>query len=178
VIKKDGFPKRIAVLGSTGSVGQNALKVVRQLLPKLQIRALAAHSEIDLLEKQAQEFYPEIIAVYDKDKAAELKRRLPYLHIVGGMEGVLEAASLGSVDIVVSAIPGALGIQPTIQALLSGKDILLAKEDLLVSQDEYVMKLVREKGGQLIPISGEESALFECLNNATFSKIINSGIGS
>lgn len=163
VIKKDGFPKRIAVLGSTGSVGQSTLRVARHLLPKIQVRALAAHSQIDLLEQQAQEFYPEIIAVYDKEKALELQKRLPYIRVVGGMEGLLEAASLSSVDMVVSAITGTLGIQPTIQAILSGKDVALANKEVLVSAGQYVMGLVREKGVKLIPVDSEHGALFQCL---------------
>ncbi|MBI2742906.1 MAG: 1-deoxy-D-xylulose-5-phosphate reductoisomerase [Chlamydiales bacterium] len=162
-MKKDGFPKRIAVLGSTGSIGKNTLKVVRHLFPKVQIRALAAKSQIDLLQEQAQEFYPELIAVYDKDKALELQRRLPYIRVVGGMEGLLEAASLNSVDLVVSAITGTLGIQPTVQAINCGKDVALANKEALVSAGEYIMELVRKKGVQLIPIDSEHSALFQCL---------------
>ncbi len=155
--------KKIAVLGSTGSIGKSTLKVARHLSSKIKIQALAAHSQIDLLEEQAREFSPEMIAVFNKDKALELQKRLPHIKVVGGMEGLFEVVSLASVDLVVSAITGTLGIQPTILAIQNGKDIALASKEVLVSAGAYVMNLVREKGINLMPVDSEHSALFQCL---------------
>lgn len=156
--------KKIAILGSTGSIGKSTLKVVRHLSPKIKVQALAAHSQIDLLEEQAREFSPEIVAVYNKDKALELQKRLPHVKVVGGMEGLFEAVSLSSVNLVISTITGTLGIQPTVFAIQNGKDIALANKEVLVSAGEYVMNLVREKGVNLIPIDSEHVALFQCLH--------------
>lgn len=156
--------KRIAILGSTGSIGQNALKVARHLGQKIQVRALAACENIDLLESQAREFNPSLIAVFNKEKALELQRRLPHTEIVGGMEGLLAVASHSEADMVISAMAGTVGLQPTIEAIRAGKDIALANKEALISGGALIMKLVQEKGVNLIPVDSEHSAIFQCLN--------------
>lgn len=155
--------KIITILGSTGSIGCNALAVARHLPAQFCVKALAAKSNIDLLEKQAREFHPELVAVYDKGKALELQRRLPHIEVVGGMEGLEAAASFASVSLVVSAIAGTLGLTPTVAAIRAGKDIALANKEALISGGALVMALVKEKGISLIPIDSEHSALFQCL---------------
>lgn len=172
--------KKIAVLGSTGSIGENTLQIVRRLKENFQITALAAHSNIDKLEEQVREFQPEIVAVYDFVKAAELKQRLPGSKIVAGAEGLEEAAACGSSDMVISAIAGTLGLAPTVAAILAGKDIGLANKEALVSGGELVMKLAKDKGIRLIPIDSEHSAIFQCLQGEKIeelSKIILTASG-
>lgn len=163
--------KRIVILGSTGSIGKNALNVVRHLKHEFQVTALAAKSNIDILEEQAKEFNPAIIAVYDKEKACELQKRLPHHFIVGGMEGLLAVAAYEDADFVISAIAGTIGLQPTIAAIKAGKDVGLANKEALVSGGALVMRLVKEAGIQLIPIDSEHSAIFQCLKQEPFRSI-------
>lgn len=164
--------KRIALLGSTGSIGQSTLKVARHLgSHHIQVLALAAHSNIDLLEEQAREFHPELIAVYDKSKALELQKRLPNQNILAGMEGVVAAATYSSANFVVSALTGTLGLIPTVAAIRAGKDVGLANKESLVSGGALVMGLVKEKKVRLLPIDSEHSAIFQCLNGEKESAI-------
>jgi len=173
--------KRIAILGSTGSIGQSTLEVARHLRDHIDVVAIAAHSNIDLLENQAREFQPEIIAVGDKDQALELKRRLPEFTIVGGNEGIIAAATHDTADIVVSAIVGAAGLAPTISAIDSGKDIALANKEVLVAAGSLVTEMARRKGVKLLPVDSEHSAIFQCLhgegNNAISRLILTSSGG-
>ncbi len=157
--------KRIAILGSTGSIGQNALKVARHLGSDIQVVAIAARENIDLLEEQAREFAPRLIAVYNADKALELQRRLPGQTILSGMEGLLAVASHPEADMVISAMAGTVGLQPTIEAIRAGKDVGLANKEALVSGGALIMQLVAEKGVKLLPIDSEHSAIFQCLKN-------------
>lgn len=156
--------KNIAILGSTGSIGVNALNIVRHLRSQFRVTALAAKSSIDLLEKQAHEFHPELIAVYDEDKALELKKRLPRIEIVAGGEGLLAVATHQPAQMVISAMTGTMGLAPTVAAIKAGKNIGLANKESLVSGGALVMSLVKKHGVQLIPIDSEHSALFQCLN--------------
>lgn len=157
--------KKIVVLGSTGSIGQNVLKVSQHLGPdRIQIKALAAREDIDTLEKQASIFHPEMIAVYNANKAMELQKRLPRTKVVAGMEGLEEVASYSDADMVVSAISGTLGLNPTLAAIRAGKDIGLANKEALVSGGSLVMRLAKEFQVKLIPIDSEHSAIFQCLN--------------
>src|SRR5580704_12718531 len=100
--------KRISILGSTGSIGENTLNVARHLKDKIRVTAIAANTNIDLLEKQAREFHPDIIAVYDKGKALELEKRLPTYNIAAGLEGIIAAATHDNCDMVISAMTGTL----------------------------------------------------------------------
>jgi len=163
--------KKIAIIGSTGSIGENTLKIAKHLKEEIEVVGLAAKSNIDLLERQAKEFHPKIIAVYDTDKALELKKRLPDIEVVGGMEGVKAVAAYTGVDFVVSAMTGTLGLIPTLTAIQSGKDVGLANKEALVSGGAIVMKLVKEKRVRLIPIDSEHSAIFQCLNGEKDSPI-------
>ncbi|MBY0528927.1 MAG: 1-deoxy-D-xylulose-5-phosphate reductoisomerase [Rhabdochlamydiaceae bacterium] len=164
-------PTQIALLGSTGSIGCNTLEVVRHLAGRFQVVALAARSQIDLLEQQAKEFKPQLIAVYEESAAQELQKRLPDLRIVAGMEGLLEAASLSCADTVVSAMTGTIGILPTVAAIRARKQIALANKEVLVSAGKYVMKLAQEMGVKVLPIDSEHSALFQCLNHEKLASV-------
>lgn len=163
--------KRIAILGSTGSIGQNALQIARHLGDSVRITALAAKSNIDLLEKQAREFSPELIGVYDKSKARELQKRLPRTRVLGGLEALEAVAGYVNTDLIISAIAGTLGLVPTVTALKSGKNVALANKEALVSGGSLVMSLVRDKKLQLIPIDSEHSAIFQCLNGEEISTV-------
>jgi len=163
--------KRIAILGSTGSIGQNALNVARHLNDRIEVVALAAHSNIDLLEKQAREFKPALIAVFDHVKAKELRERLPHQKIVEGMEGICEVATISQADMVITAMVGTAGLLPTIEAIKAGKDIGLANKETLVAGGYLIMKLAQEREVSIIPIDSEHSALFQCLNGEKRSAI-------
>lgn len=156
--------KRIALLGSTGSIGTNAIKVAQHLGPDYKIVALAAKGNIDLLELQANECQPELIAVYDKGKACELQRRLPKMRVVGGMEGINAVACYDSADMVISAMTGTIGLGPTIIAIQAGKTIGLANKEALVSGGALVMALAKQHNVPILPIDSEHSAIFQCLN--------------
>jgi 1-deoxy-D-xylulose-5-phosphate reductoisomerase len=157
--------KRLAVLGSTGSIGTSTLHVARHLKEEVSIVALAAHSSIDLLEAQAREFQPQLLAVYDEAKALELQKRVPHIPVMAGMEGLKAIASHGDVDMVIAAMSGMIGLEPTLAAIESGKDIGLANKETLVAGGQLVMAQVAAKGVSLIPIDSEHSAIFQCLKN-------------
>jgi 1-deoxy-D-xylulose-5-phosphate reductoisomerase len=172
--------KRFAILGSTGSIGKNALNVARHLKDRVKVTALAAHSNIELLEEQILEFKPSIVAVYDPVKAKELRKRLPHQKIVEGIEGLCEAATHSDVEMVITAMVGTAGLVPTVHAIKAGKDIGLANKETLVAGGDFIMKLVQENEVQLIPIDSEHSALFQCLNGekrTSISRIILTSSG-
>ncbi len=155
--------KKIGILGSTGSIGCNALNIVRHLPDNFEVVALAAKSNIELLEQQAKEFRPAIIGVYDRDKALELQKKVPECEVVAGMEGLIAAAQYSGVEQVILSIAGTLGLEPTIAAIQAGKDVALANKEALVSGGALVMDLVRKHKIKLIPVDSEHSAIFQCL---------------
>lgn len=156
--------KPITLLGSTGSIGVSTLKVIDFHRDLFEVRALVANKNIDLIEVQAKKFQPEIVAIFDKSQALKLSKRLPKIKVVGGLEGVLEAASYGSSGICVSAISGTSGILPTIQAIQSGKDIALANKEAMVSAGPIINKLANQYGVKIIPVDSEQSAIFQCID--------------
>lgn len=158
--------KKIVVLGSTGSIGTNVLNVIRHLGPQeYRVSAIAAHSNIDLLYKQALEFNPDLIGVYDKEKAQELQKRLPNFKIVGGSEGIVEVAAHSTSDLVFNAIVGTNGLKPMMAAIEAGKDIALANKEVLVSAGEIIMKACAQNQCKILPVDSEHSAIFQCLQN-------------
>lgn len=163
--------KRITLLGSTGSIGKNTLEVVRHLKENFKVTALAARDNIDLLEAQAKEFQPQIIAVFNEEKGHLLQKKLPSIPIVCGMEGLKTVASFSNSDMMVSAISGTLGLQPTLAAILAGKSVALANKESLVSGGSLIMKYAQEKGVPILPIDSEHSAIFQCLNGENISSV-------
>lgn len=161
--------KCLAILGSTGSIGRQTLEVARHL--NLEVASLAAHSSIDLLYEQIQEFHPEIVAVFDEKQALELQKRVPGTRVVAGMEGLVAAASCSRVNLVVSAITGAIGIAPTLAAIEAKKNIALANKEVLVGAGELVMSLAKKYGVQILPVDSEHSALFQCLENKNIEEV-------
>lgn len=156
--------KRIAVLGSTGSIGTQTLEIVRTN-KDIKITALAAGNNIELLEKQIREFKPSIAAVWNEEKAAELKIKTADLdvEILSGMDGLLAAASWKDSQIVVTAIVGMIGILPTIEAIKAGKDIALANKETLVTAGHIIMPLAEQYKASILPVDSEHSAIFQSL---------------
>lgn len=164
--------KKIVILGSTGSIGTQTLDVVRRN-DDLQVAALAARSNIDLLEKQILEFHPEIAAVWEEAKAKELKERVKHLKVkvVSGMDGLAECATWKKASTVLTAVVGMIGIKPTIEAIKAGKDIALANKETLVTAGHIIIPLIKEYGVSLLPVDSEHSAVFQCLNGENASQV-------
>ncbi|TCS77919.1 1-deoxy-D-xylulose-5-phosphate reductoisomerase [Muricomes intestini] len=156
--------KKIAVLGSTGSIGTQTLEVVREN-GDIKVCALAAGSNIALLEKQIREFHPKLAAVWTEEKAGELRTKVKDVdvRIVSGMEGLLEVAAEPESEILVTAIVGMIGILPTIEAIRARKDIALANKETLVTAGHIIMPLAREYGSSILPVDSEHSAIFQSL---------------
>ena len=154
--------KRLSVLGSTGSIGTQTLDVCRNL--GYSVVALAAGSNAELLEKQAREFKPKIVALYDENAAKGLSIALSDtdITVLGGEEGVLKAAAIDC-DIVLNAVTGIAGLRPTITAIEAGNDIALANKETLVAGGKRVMDFAKERGVKILPVDSEHSAIFQCL---------------
>lgn len=157
--------RKIAILGSTGSIGTQTLEVVENN-QDIQVTALAAGSNIELLEKQIRRFRPSLVCVWEEKKAQGLKLAVADLDVkvTTGMEGLLEVATEPRAEIVVTAIVGMIGIRPTIAAMNAGKDIALANKETLVTAGHIIMPLAQEKGVKILPVDSEHSAIFQCLN--------------
>lgn len=158
--------KRLTILGSTGSIGVNTLEVISRFPDHFVVEALCARSSVDALASQVQRFSPALAAVIDETTARALQKRLPAgsrTEVVFGEEGYCRAASLESVDMVVSAMVGAAGLSPTLAAIEAGKSVALANKEVLVMAGEVVMARVAERGVALLPIDSEHSAIFQCL---------------
>ncbi len=164
--------RKICLLGSTGSIGTQTLDVVRRN-PDIGISALAAGGNVDLMEAQIREFLPETAVLFDEKKAADLKARVRDLpvRIYSGMEGLLEAVSLPSADLVLTAVVGMIGIRPTMAAIRAGKDVALANKETLVTAGHLIMPLAAEYGVRVLPVDSEHSAIFQCLQGNAGNRI-------
>ena len=162
------FKKRekIAILGSTGSIGTQALDVVRCM--GLQVTALCANRRIDLLEAQAREFRPQMVAVMDEKAAAELKIRLADtdIRVRQGMDGFIEAATLPQNDVTLNSVVGMVGLLPTLAVIDAGIDLALANKETLVAGGQLVMRAARARGVPILPVDSEHSAIFQCLQGS------------
>lgn len=156
--------KKIAILGSTGSIGTQTLEVAREN-GDLEIVALAAGNNIGLLEKQIREFHPRLAAVWTEEKAKELRENICDMDVkvVSGMDGLLEVAAVQESEILVTAIVGMIGILPTIEAIKAGKDIALANKETLVTAGHIIMPLAKEHHVAILPVDSEHSAIFQSL---------------
>ena len=164
--------KKIAILGSTGSIGTQTLDVVRAN-GDLEVVGISAGSNITLLEQQIREFHPKFAAVGDEAKAAELRDRVKDLpvKIGSGMDGMIELATMLESEILVTAIVGMIGIRPTVAAMKAGKDIALANKETLVTAGHIIMPLAAECGVQILPVDSEHSAIFQCLHGENRKEI-------
>ncbi len=156
--------KKIAILGSTGSIGTQTLEVVREN-KDIEVLGLTAGSNIMLLEEQIREFHPKVAAVWDEKKAEDLRARVADVdvRIVAGMDGLIEVSVLEGVEILVTAIVGMIGIRPTIEAIKAGKDIALANKETLVTAGHIIMPLAKERNVSILPVDSEHSAIFQSL---------------
>lgn len=157
--------KKIAILGSTGSIGTQTLDVVRAHSDELEVVALAAGSNKERLKEQIREFHPELVSLSDERKAQELKEELAgeAVEVVCGMGGLIEVAGIDSADVVVTAVVGMMGILPTMEAIRKGKDIALANKETLVTAGHLIIPMAREYGVSILPVDSEHSAIFQCL---------------
>ena len=164
--------KKIAILGSTGSVGTQTLEVVREN-NDIEVLALAAGNNIKLLEEQIREFRPRLAAVWTEEKAKELRENVKDLDvkIVSGMEGLIEVSVIEGAEILVTAILGMIGIRPTIEAIKAGKDIALANKETLVTAGHIIMPLAKEYGVKILPVDSEHSAIFQSLQGSHRSEL-------
>ena len=164
--------KKIAILGSTGSIGTQTLEVVREN-GDIEVISLAAGSNTELLEQQVREFHPQVVCVYEEEKAREFRERLKdvAVRIVTGMDGLIETACVPEAEIVVTAVVGMIGIRPTIAAIEAGKDIALANKETLVTAGHLIIPLAREKGIRILPVDSEHSAIFQSLQGNAGNRI-------
>ena len=171
--------KKISILGSTGSIGTQTLDIAR-LNHDVDVVALSAHKNIDLLEKQIREFKPQVAAVWEETDANSLSDRVKDLDVkvCFGMEGLIEVASISDADIVVTAVVGMIGIGPTIAAIKAKKDIALANKETLVCAGHIIMPLAKDMGINIYPVDSEHSAIFQCLDkNNPIKKILLTASG-
>lgn len=164
--------KKIAILGSTGSIGTQTLEVVRAS-EDLTVTALAAGSNVELLDAQIREFRPSLVAIWSEEKAKELKERVKDLdvEVAVGMEGLLAVAQQPEAEILVTAIVGMIGIRPTIAGMKAGKDIALANKETLVTAGHLIMPLAESCGVRILPVDSEHSAIFQCLNGESSKEL-------
>src|SRR3990170_7003495 len=170
-----GVVKRITILGSTGSIGRNALDIISRHRDRFRVVALTAGKNISLIEEQIKTFSPEVVAVASEKAAEELQRRLgrknTSLRILSGNNGVAKAASYKNTDFVLSAIVGAAGLIPTISAIRSGKTIGLANKEALVMAGRIVTEEAKKSGVRIFPVDSEHSAVFQCIEGHRNSEI-------
>lgn len=174
--------KKIAILGSTGSIGTQILDVVREHSDELQVVALAAGSNKERLKEQIKEFHPKLVSLSDEKKAQELKEELAgeQVEVVCGMEGLIEVAGADSADVVVTAVVGMMGILPTMEAIKKGKDIALANKETLVTAGHLIIPMAKEYGVSILPVDSEHSAIFQSLQGepkAALDKILLTASG-
>lgn len=161
--------KHLSILGSTGSIGQNTLKVVEMFPERFSVKAMTAKQNIGLLAGQIDKFSPELAVVYDENGAEELKDRLgtgSKVDIMYGEKGYIAAATQPSVNMVVTAMVGAAGLMPTLAAIDEGIDIALANKETLVMAGDIVIKMAERKGVRVLPIDSEHSAIFQCISGS------------
>ena len=174
--------KKIAILGSTGSIGTQTLDVVREHSDELQVVALAAGTNKERLKEQIKEFHPKLVSLSDEKKAQELKEELAgeQVEVVCGMEGLIEVAGVDSADVVVTAVVGMMGILPTMEAIKKGKDIALANKETLVTAGHLIIPMAKEYGVSILPVDSEHSAIFQSLQGepkAALDKILLTASG-
>lgn len=156
--------KKIAILGSTGSIGTQTLDVVR-LNGDIEVLGISAGSNVELLERQVREFHPRLAAVWKEEAARELAVRIADTEtkVVSGMDGLLELSRMPETEILVTAIVGMIGIRPTMEAIRAGKDIALANKETLVTAGHLIIPMAKEYGVKILPVDSEHSAIFQAL---------------
>lgn len=164
--------RHLAILGSTGSIGTQTLEVVDNN-EDMKVVSLAAGSNIDLVEQQIRKYHPEVVCIYQEDKARELVRRVTdeTVSVLYGMDGLIACATAASADVVVAAVVGMIGIRPVIEAIRCGKDIAFANKETLVTAGHIIMPMIRKYQVLLTPVDSEHAAIFQCLNGEHHGEI-------
>ena len=171
--------KKVAILGSTGSIGTQALDVISKNKQLLSVAVLSCANNIEKLCSQIEEYHPEAVVVAKEVDAAELRRKYPSIEVFWGDDGLVQAAT-GDCDVVLNSLMGIRGLVPTYKAVMSGKDIALANKETLVAGGELIMKAVKEKNTLLTPVDSEHSAVFQCMqgqNRKDVARLILTGSG-
>ena len=165
--------KKIGILGSTGSIGTQTLEIVRAYSADLKVTVLAAGTNVTLMEAQMREFKPEVVVMWSKEAAEDLRVKTADLKIpvLCGMEGLLEASVWENMDVLVTALVGMIGIRPTIAAMKAGKDIALANKETLVTAGHIIMPLAKECGVSILPVDSEHSAIFQSMQGEKRSQV-------
>jgi 1-deoxy-D-xylulose-5-phosphate reductoisomerase len=160
------MPERIAVLGSTGSIGSQTLDIVSRFPDKFTAEVLIAGNNVDLLTRQAREFMPDIVVIGNTDHYPQLKDSLKdtNIKVYAGTEAIEQVVTSSTVDVVVASVVGYSGLRPTISAIRAGKKIALANKETLVVAGEIIGRLIRESGSRILPVDSEHSAIFQCLS--------------
>lgn len=156
--------KNIAILGSTGSIGTQALEVIDLLKDKFNIIALSAGDNIELITEQIKKYTPQIVCVKSEEASVTLSKLFPQTKIVFGDNGLLEIANIKEIELILVAVSGKIGLKPTIQAIKNKKDIALANKETLVMAGDMVMQLAKENNVKILPVDSEHSAIFQCLS--------------
>ena len=156
--------KKIAILGSTGSIGTQALEVIDKINDDIEVIALSAGNNIDLISKQIEKYSPKIVSVKTKEDAVNLQKKYPLIQILYGDEGLIKIADIENINIILVAVSGKIGLKPTIRAIQNKKDIALANKETLVMAGNIVMKLAKENNVRILPVDSEHSAIFQCIN--------------
>jgi len=167
--------KQLSILGSTGSIGTQTLDIVRENPNDFKIVALTTNKNIQLLKKQIEEFKPELVCVFDKEAADNLKIEIP---IHKGMDGLIKAATIDNADTIVNSLVGSIGVMPTYKAIKAEKDIALANKETLVTAGSIIMDEVKKNNVNLMPIDSEHSAIFQCLNGGNINDVNKVAIAS
>lgn len=162
--------KNITILGSTGSIGQSTVDIIRDNPDKFNIIGLSCNNNIDLLRKQILEFKPKFVSISNEKKASEIKEEFKNIQVLSGESGNIELVKMQA-DMVVNALMGISGLLPTYEAIMNGKDIALANKETMVTGGELIMKAVKKMGVRLLPIDSEHSAIFQCLESRLGSDI-------
>ena len=166
--------KSISIIGSTGSIGTQALDIVRTYPEELKVAALAAGTNVTKIEEQVREFHPGLVCMWDESAAAELRVRIGDLRetmVMHGMGGLVEIAKCEEADLFLNAVVGMIGIRPTLAAIEAGKTIALANKETLVSAGHLIMPAARKKGVQILPVDSEHSAIFQCMNGEPAERV-------
>jgi len=174
--------KRIAILGSTGSIGVNCLQVIQRYPERFRVMALAGGRNVNLLAEQVMQFKPEVVSVRDKDSKTQLKKLLAGydIEMLQGEQGLVKVATMPTVDLLVSAVVGVVGLRPAIEAVKCGKALALANKETLVAAGRIMMDMAKEHGSAILPIDSEHSAVFQCIHGrdrAEIQKIILTASG-
>ncbi len=168
--------KRIAILGSTGSIGRNALRVIEGLGPDFQVTALSANSKVELLSEQVKQYKPKYVAITGDGYSAKLGKLLKdsNVEILSGAESLTQIAELDEVDVVLTAIVGAAGLPAVLAAAKKGKTLAIANKEPLVIAGELLMKTARENNATILPVDSEHSAIFQAFRRAGIMRLVKS----